>query len=185
MGLYANIRPANLASESLLSYSPLRPDIVQGVDIVVVRELIGGVYFGTRKEQGVAPNEDTAWDNMTYSVPEVERITRVAAQIALSTNPPMEIHSVDKANVLASSRLWRKTVSEVLTKDYPQLKFDHHYVDSATMFIVQNPKKLNGIILTGNLFGDMYVTFQCKECTVADYVSFEVFLIRPASSQVP
>ncbi|KAF8351638.1 3-isopropylmalate dehydrogenase [Amanita rubescens] len=147
LGLYANIRPANLASESLISYSPLRADIVQGVNIVVVRELIGGIYFGTRKEQGVAPDEDTAWDNMIYSVPEVERITRVAAQIALSANPPLEIHSVDKANVLASSRLWRKTVSEVLTKDYPQLKFDHHY-------------KLNGIVLTGNLFGDMPVSFQ-------------------------
>lgn len=155
LGLYANIRPANLASESLVSYSPLRPDIVQGVNLIVVRELIGGVYFGTRKEQGVAPNEDTAWDNMIYSVPEVERITRVAAQIASSTNPPMEIHSVDKANVLATSRLWRKTVSEVLTNEYPEIKFDHHYVDAASMFIVQNPKKLNGIILTENLFGDI------------------------------
>lgn len=168
LGLYANIRPANLASESLLSYSPLRPDIVQGVDIIVVRELIGGIYFGTRKEQGVAPNEDTAWDNMIYSIPEVERITRVAAQIALSTNPPMKIHSVDKANVLASSRLWRKTVSEVLKKEYPQLELNHHYVDSASMFIVQNPKKLNGIVLTGNLFGDMYVTFQREERLVTD-----------------
>ncbi|KAK2466059.1 hypothetical protein APHAL10511_001701 [Amanita phalloides] len=155
LGLYANIRPANLASESLLSYSPLRPDIVQGVNLVVVRELIGGVYFGTRKEQGVAPDVNTAWDNMIYSVPEVERITRVAAQIALSTNPPMAIHSVDKANVLATSRLWRKTVTEILTKDYPQIKLDHHYVDAASMFIVQNPKKLNGIVLTENLFGDI------------------------------
>ncbi|PFH51283.1 hypothetical protein AMATHDRAFT_47176 [Amanita thiersii Skay4041] len=155
LGLYANIRPANLASESLLAYSPLRPDIVQGVNMIVVRELIGGVYFGRRKEQGVAPDEDTAWDNMSYSVSEVQRITRVAAQIALSTNPPLEIHSVDKANVLATSRLWRKTVTETLTIEYPQLKFDHHYVDAASMFIVSNPKKLNGIILTENLFGDI------------------------------
>ncbi|KAF8639959.1 hypothetical protein AX17_001209 [Amanita inopinata Kibby_2008] len=155
LGLYANIRPANLASESLLSYSPLRPEIVQGVNMVVVRELIGGVYFGARKEQGVPPDEDTAWDNMAYSVPEVQRITRVAAQIAMSTDPPMEIHSVDKANVLATSRLWRKTVTETLTQEYPQLKFDHHYVDAASMFIVSSPKKLNGIILTENLFGDI------------------------------
>ncbi|KAF8622173.1 hypothetical protein AX15_007288 [Amanita polypyramis BW_CC] len=155
LGLYANIRPANLASDSLLSYSPLRPDIAQGVNLIVVRELIGGVYFGARKEQGVAPDEDTAWDNMIYSVPEVQRITRVAAQIALSTNPPMEIHSVDKANVLATSRLWRKTVNETLAKEYPQLKVDHHYVDAASMFIVQNPRKLNGVILTENLFGDI------------------------------
>ena len=125
--------------------------------MIVVRELIGGVYFGARKEQGVSPHEDTAWDTMIYSVSEVQRITRVAAQIALSANPPLEIHSIDKANVLASSRLWRKVVTETLTKEYPQIKFDHHLVDSAAMVIVANPKKLNGVILTENLFGDMYV----------------------------
>lgn len=155
LGLYANIRPANLASESLLAYSPLRPEIVKGTDLIVVRELIGGAYFGARKEQGVEPDPDTAWDMMPYSVHEVERITRVAAQIALSANPPLEIHSVDKANVLASSRLWRKVVTETLQKDYPQIKFDHHFVDSASMYIVGSPKKLNGVILTENLFGDM------------------------------
>lgn len=125
--------------------------------MIVVRELIGGVYFGARKEQGVLPDEDTAWDTMIYSVSEVQRITRVAAQIALSANPPLEIHSIDKANVLASSRLWRKVVTETLTKEYPQIKFDHHLVDSAAMVIVSNPRKLNGVILTENLFGDMYV----------------------------
>ena len=157
LGLYANIRPANLASDSLLSYCPLRPEIARGVDMIVVRELIGGVYFGNRKEQGVSPDEDTAWDTMIYSVSEVQRITRVAAQIALSANPPLEIHSIDKANVLASSRLWRKVVTETLTKEYPQIKFDHHLVDSAAMVIVSSPRKLNGVILTENLFGDMYV----------------------------
>ena len=157
LGLYANIRPANLASDSLLKYCPLRPEIARGVDMIVVRELIGGVYFGTRKEQGVSPDQDTAWDTMIYSVSEVQRITRVAAQIAISSNPPLEIHSVDKANVLASSRLWRKVVTETLTKEYPQIKFDHQLVDSAAMIIVSNPRKLNGVILTENLFGDMYV----------------------------
>jgi len=155
LGLYANIRPANLASDSLLSYCPLRPEIARGVDMIVVRELIGGVYFGARKEQGVLPDEDTAWDTMIYSISEVQRITRVAAQIALSANPPLEIHSIDKANVLASSRLWRKVVTETLTKEYPQIKFDHHLVDSAAMVIVSNPRKLNGVILTENLFGDI------------------------------
>lgn len=157
LGLYANIRPANLASESLLDYSPLRPEIARGVDMIVVRELIGGAYFGPRKEQNVEPNVDAAWDTMIYSVAEVQRITRVAAQIALSANPPLEIHSIDKANVLASSRLWRKVVTETLTNEYPQIKFDHQLVDSAAMVIVANPKKLNGVILTENLFGDMYV----------------------------
>ncbi|RDB19922.1 3-isopropylmalate dehydrogenase [Hypsizygus marmoreus] len=155
LGLYANIRPANLASESLLEYSPLRPEVARGVNIIVVRELIGGAYFGTRKEQGVEPDVDTAWDTMIYSVSEVERITRVAAQIALNANPPLEIHSIDKANVLASSRLWRKVVTETLTKEYPQLKLHHQLVDSAAMFITSNPRKLNGVILTENLFGDI------------------------------
>ncbi|KAK0242905.1 3-isopropylmalate dehydrogenase [Armillaria nabsnona] len=155
LGLYANIRPANLASESLLEYTPLKPSIAKGVDMIVVRELIGGLYFGTRKEQGVEPDVDTAWDNMIYSVPEVQRITRVAAQIALAANPPLEIHSIDKANVLAASRLWRKVVTETLSKEYPQLKLDHHLVDSAAMLIVANPKRLNGVILTENLFGDI------------------------------
>lgn len=157
LGLYANIRPANFASDALLEYTPLRPEIAKGVNMIVVRELIGGVYFGTRKEQGVAPDLDTAWDTMIYSVEEVERITRVAAQIAITANPPLDIHSIDKANVLASSRLWRKVVSETLTKEYPQIKFYHQLVDSAAMFITSNPRKLNGVILAENLFGDMSV----------------------------
>ncbi|KDQ64368.1 hypothetical protein JAAARDRAFT_166514 [Jaapia argillacea MUCL 33604] len=155
LGLYANIRPASFASDSLLDNSPLKPSVAQGVDIIVVRELIGGVYFGARKEQGVAPDEDTAYDTMPYSVSEVQRITRVAAQIALAANPPLAIHSIDKANVLASSRLWRKVVTETLGKEYPQLKLDHHLVDSAAMLIVANPRKLNGVVLTENLFGDI------------------------------
>lgn len=155
LGLYANIRPANFASSSLLAYSPLKASVAQGVDIIVLRELIGGAYFGERKELGASPNEDAAWDTMIYSVPEVQRITRVAAQVALAANPPRLIHSVDKANVLASSRLWRKVVTETLQNEFPQLKLDHHLVDAASMFIVSQPKKLNGVILTENLFGDM------------------------------
>jgi len=155
LGLYANIRPANFASDSLLALSPLKPSIAYGVDMITVRELIGGVYFGKRKEQGVSPEEDVAWDLMPYSVSEVQRITRVAAQIALAANPPLRINSVDKANVLASSRLWRKVVTETLKAEYPQLSLEHHFVDSAAMFIVSDPRRLNGIILTENLFGDI------------------------------
>ncbi|KAJ3732871.1 3-isopropylmalate dehydrogenase [Lentinula guzmanii] len=155
LGLYANIRPANFASEGLLEYTPLRPEVARGFDTVVVRELIGGLYFGTRKEASAEPDVGTAWDNMIYSEAEIQRITRVAAQIALSTNPPMEIHSIDKANVLACSRLWRKTVTETLTKEYPQIIFDHQLVDSTAMVMVSNPRKLNGVILTENLFGDI------------------------------
>ena len=155
LGLYANIRPANFASDSLISASPLKPEIAQGVNIIVLRELIGGLYFGQRKEAGVAPNEDVAWDTMIYSVEEIKRITRVAAKLALTSNPPLEIHSIDKANVLACSRLWRKVVTETLKEEYPQIKLDHQLVDSASMIIVANPRKLNGVLLTENLFGDM------------------------------
>ncbi|TRM68186.1 Isopropylmalate dehydrogenase-like domain-containing protein [Schizophyllum amplum] len=155
LGLYANIRPANFASDALLAYSPLRPEVVQGVDLIVVRELIGGAYFGERKEAGVEPNPDTAWDMTPYSVSEVQRITRVAAKIALTANPPLPIHSIDKANVLASSRLWRKVVTETIKNEFPQLEVDHHFVDSAAMVIVANPRKLNGVLVTENLFGDI------------------------------
>ena len=122
--------------------------------MVVVRELIGGLYFGPRQEQG---DGETAYDTMVYSVPEVQRITRVAAQIASAANPPLPIHSIDKANVLASSRLWRKVVNETLENEYPQLTVDHYLVDTAAMLIVSNPKKLNGVVLTENMFGDMCV----------------------------
>ncbi|KAH8830413.1 3-isopropylmalate dehydrogenase [Flagelloscypha sp. PMI_526] len=155
LGLYANIRPANFASDSLVADSPIKPDIVRGTDLIVVRELIGGAYFGKRKEAGDEPDVDTAWDTTIYSVPEIERITRVAAQIALAVDPPLEIHSIDKANVLASSRLWRRVVTDVISKEYPQLKLDHQFVDSAAMVLVANPRKLNGVILTENLFGDI------------------------------
>ena len=157
LGLYANIRPANFASESLVTHSPLKESVAKGVDFIVIRELIGGLYFGLRKEQNDEPDPDAAWDTMIYSVPEVQRITRVAAQIAMTANPPLAVHSIDKANVLASSRLWRKVVTETLKGEYPQLSLDHHLVDSAAMVIVSNPKKLNGVILTENMFGDMYV----------------------------
>ena len=110
------------------------------------------IDFGKRQEQN---EEGVAWDTMIYSVPEVERITRVAAQIALAADPPLPIHSIDKANVLASSRLWRKVVTETMEKEYPQLTLTHSLVDSVAMVMISNPRKLNGVLLTENLFGDM------------------------------
>lgn len=163
LGLYANIRPASFASDSLLSHSPLKESVAKGVDFIVVRELIGGLYFGERKEltsstggTGFA-QEDAAYDTMIYSVGEVERITRVAAQISLACDPPLPIHSIDKANVLASSRLWRKIVTATIEREYPMLVplLDHQLVDSAAMVMVSNPRKLNGVILTENMFGDI------------------------------
>ncbi len=110
------------------------------------------VDFGERQE---TDSKGVAWDTTIYSIPEVERITRVACRIALASDPPLAVHSIDKANVLATSRLWRKVVTEVMEKEYPQLKLDHQLVDSAAMIMVSNPRKLNGVLLTENMFGDM------------------------------
>ncbi|KAL3229609.1 3-isopropylmalate dehydrogenase [Nakaseomyces bracarensis] len=150
--LYANLRPCNFASESLLDLSPLKAEVAKGTDFVVVRELVGGIYFGERKEDD---GDGVAWDSEKYSVPEVQRITRMAAFMALQHNPPLPIWSLDKANVLASSRLWRKTVEETIKNEFPQLTVQHQLIDSAAMILVQNPTKLNGIIITNNMFGDI------------------------------
>ncbi|CAK9442099.1 uncharacterized protein LODBEIA_P58550 [Lodderomyces beijingensis] len=155
LNLYANIRPCNFASESLLELSPLRADIVRGTDLVIVRELVGGIYFGERQEQGESKDGQTAWDTELYTVDEVKRITRMACFMALQHSPPKPIWSLDKANVLASSRLWRKTVDEVVSSEFPTLKVQHQLIDSAAMILIQNPTKLNGIIITSNMFGDI------------------------------
>ena len=158
LGVYANIRPVSFASDSLVASSPLKPEIAQGTNIITVRELIGGIYFGERQEIEASEktgDEADASDKMVYSVGEVKRITRVAAQIALAANPPLPLHSVDKANVLASSRLWRQVVTKTIQDEFPQVELDHHLVDSVAMLLVANPRKLNGVVLTENLFGDM------------------------------
>lgn len=141
-----------------MAYSPLKEHIAQGTEIVVVRELIGGIYFGDRTEAvpGATEGPDSvATDHCTYSVPEVQRITRLAAYLAGLSSPPLAVHSVDKANVLATSRLWRRVVGEVMEKEFPEVPLDHQLVDSAAMVICSNPRKLNGIVLTENLFGDI------------------------------
>lgn len=155
LGLYANLRPCNFVSDKLLELSPLRSEIVKGTSFTVVRELVGGIYFGERQEQAESPNGDEAWDTEKYSVAEVTRITRMAAFMALQHEPPLPIWSLDKANVLASSRLWRKTVDKVMAEEFPQLTIQHQLIDSAAMILVQNPTKLNGIVITSNMFGDI------------------------------
>lgn len=117
-----------------------------------MRELTGGIYFGDRKEDD---GDGTAYDIEPYSRPEIERVTRLAAQLALAEDPPAPVWSLDKANVLATSRLWRNVFTQVMEKEYPQLKFGHHLIDSAAMLMVKNPRALNGIIVTSNLFGDI------------------------------
>lgn len=152
LNLYANLRPCNFASEKLLDLSPLKPEIVKGTDFTVVRELVGGIYFGERTEDD---GSGFASDTEAYSVPEVQRITRMAAFMALQHNPPLPIWSLDKANVLASSRLWRKTVQKTIDEEFPQLKVQHQLIDSAAMILVKSPTTLNGIVVTSNIFGDI------------------------------
>lgn len=159
LGLYANIRPMFFPGISLQESSPLKSSVVKGTEFIVVRELTGGLYFGKRQEE----INEVAYDTMTYSVSEVVRITRIAAELAMTKTPPLPIISVDKANVLASSRLWRRVVNETLENEFPSLKVSHQLVDSCAMIMIKNPRyiyvfnsrSLNGIILTENMFGDI------------------------------
>ncbi|NLH02112.1 MAG: 3-isopropylmalate dehydrogenase [Clostridiales bacterium] len=150
MGLYANIRPAKLFDE-LREASPLKPSITQnGIDFVVVRELIGGAYFGEHKTEKL-DGEFYAQDIMGYSEHEIERIAHVAFQTARKRRK--SVCSVDKANVLDSSKLWRKTVTKV-AENYPDVRLSHMYVDNCAMQIVRDPSQFD-VIVTENLFGDI------------------------------
>ncbi|KAL8933424.1 MAG: hypothetical protein Q9216_006371, partial [Gyalolechia sp. 2 TL-2023] len=149
---FGNLRPCSFASPSLVAISPLKESVCAGVNFTIVRELTGGIYFGARQED---TGDGTAYDTEPYSRPEIERIARLAAHLALSTTPPQKIWSLDKANVLATSRLWRKVVSEVMEREFPQLEVGHQLVDSAAMLMVKDPRSLNGVVVTSNLFGDI------------------------------
>lgn len=147
LGLYANLRPIKLFDE-LLEASSIKPEILRGSDILFFRELTGDVYFG---ERGRKNNNDTAFDTMIYSRFEVERIAHKAFKAAQTRRK--KLTSVDKANVLESSRLWRAVVQDV-AKEYPDVTVDHMFVDAAAMKLIQNPKSFD-VVLTGNLFGDI------------------------------
>lgn len=150
LGLYANLRPAILFEE-LADDCPLKPEIVAGgIDILVVRELTGGIYFG---ERGTTMTEmgPAAYDIEQYSEGEVRRIATTAFEMAMKRNK--KVTSVDKANVLESSRLWRRIAAEV-AEDYPEVEFGNFYVDNAAMQLVRDPKQFD-VILTSNLFGDI------------------------------
>ena len=147
LGLFANIRPAQLWAP-LADACPLKPErLGNGLDLVVVRELTGDVYFGEKKRDA----DGRAHDDMTYSVAEIERIARRAFEMARQRNN--HVTSVDKANVLETSRLWRETVARV-AEGYPDVELDYLYVDNAAMQLVLNPSQFD-VILTGNLFGDI------------------------------
>lgn len=147
---YANLRPA-VIYEDLKHISPLKDEIIsRGVDIMVVRELTGGIYFGKRG-RGTEEGGEYAYDTEKYSAAEIERIARLAFDISLRRNK--RVCSVDKANVLESSRLWRSTVQRV-AKDYPEVELEHMYVDNASMQLVRAPAQFD-VILTSNMFGDI------------------------------
>jgi len=146
LGLYANLRPV-WVHPALANASPLRPELVAGVDLVVVRELIGGIYFGEPRVEG----DERAVDTMVYTRVEIERIAHLAFRIAQGRR--RKVTSVDKANVLACSRLWRRTVDAV-AQDYPGVELEHLLIDSATMHLITHPRDFD-VILTGNQFGDI------------------------------
>ena len=150
LSLFANLRPAKIFGP-LAGASPLRPGIVgDSLDVLVVRELTGGIYFGQRGHSGTG-KEEFAFDTERYSVGEIERIARVAFEAARGRKK--HLTSVDKANVLESSRLWRRTVT-ALSADYPDVTLDHLYVDNAAMQLVVHPRQFD-VIVTSNLFGDI------------------------------
>eukprot|EP00934_Nitzschia_sp_Nitz4_P008715 Nitzschia sp. Nitz4//scaffold44_size153857//63620//64951//NITZ4_002720-RA/size153857-processed-gene-0.155-mRNA-1//-1//CDS//3329552154//8705//frame0 len=151
LGLFANLRPAK-AMPQLLDASSLRKEVIDGVDLMVVRELTGDVYFGTPKGIDVVDGQRVGYNNMIYSEGEIDRIARVAADVASKRGG--KLCSVDKANVLDVSQLWRDVVTNVVQKDFPQVELSHMYVDNAAMQLIRWPKQFDTIV-TGNIFGDI------------------------------
>jgi len=163
LGLFANLRPAILYAE-LAGASSLKPEIVSGLDILIVRELTGDIYFGQPRGRRPSPDgafagADEAFDTMRYARPEIERIARVAFEAARTrartrdAGQPAKVTSVDKANVLETFQFWKDVVTEVHA-DYPDVALDHMYVDNAAMQLVKAPKSFD-VIVTGNMFGDI------------------------------
>ena len=155
LGLFANFRPA-ICYEQLVHASSLKPELVAGLDILIIRELTGDIYFGQPRGRRVAtdghfPGAEEAFDTMRYSRPEIERIAHVAFQAAQKRSK--RVTSVDKANVLETFQFWKDVVSEVGLK-YPDVALDHMYVDNAAMQLVKEPKRFD-VVVTGNMFGDI------------------------------
>ena len=150
LGLYANLRPVKVA-DALVEYSPLKPELGKGVDLVIVRELIGGIYFGDKCESEQHNGAERAWDLENYSVPEVDRIAKLAFETAKLRRG--KVTSVDKDNVHAKSRLWRRTVAK-LAESYPDVELNNLYVDNCAMQLAIRPTQFD-VIVTGNLFGDI------------------------------
>ncbi len=155
LGLFANFRPA-ICYEELVGASSLKPELVSGLDILIIRELTGDIYFGQPRGRRTSPDgafagAEEAFDTMRYTRPEVERIARVAFEAARKRSK--RVTSVDKANVLETFQFWKDIVIEV-HKDYPDIALDHMYVDNAAMQLVKEPKRFD-VVVTGNMFGDI------------------------------
>ena len=155
LGLFANFRPA-ICYEQLVDASSLKPELVAGLDILIIRELTGDIYFGQPRGRRIAtdghfPGTEEAFDTMRYSRPEIERIAHVAFQAARKRSG--RVTSVDKANVLETFQFWKDVVTEV-GQQYPDVQLDHMYVDNAAMQLVRAPKKFD-VVVTGNIFGDI------------------------------
>jgi 3-isopropylmalate dehydrogenase len=155
LGLFANFRPA-ICYEQLVGASSLKPELVAGLDILIIRELTGDIYFGQPRGRRVAtdghfPGAEEAFDTMRYTRPEIERIAHVAFEAARKRSK--RVTSVDKANVLETFQLWKDVVTEV-GRQYPDVALDHMYVDNAAMQLVRAPKKFD-VVVTGNMFGDI------------------------------
>ncbi len=159
-GLFCNLRPARVFS-AFATASPLRPDIVKdGFDILCIRELTGGIYFGTPKGRRGSGTEEAAFDTMIYTRGEIERITRMAFDAARLRGK--KVTSIDKANVLTSMVLWREVVSAIAT-EYPDIALNHMYIDNATMQLVRDPHQFD-VLLCGNMFGDI-ISDECAMLT--------------------
>lgn len=150
LGGYANLRPA-ISYDALAAASPLKPEIAGGANILIVRELLGGLYFGKPRGLSGENGNSVAVNTMSYSVAEIERVARVAFEAALKR--AKKVTSVDKANVLETSQLWRATVSRI-GRDYPGVTLEHLYVDACAMHLITNPRRFD-VLLTENLFGDI------------------------------
>ena len=150
LGLFANLRPIRLFDE-LVDASPLKREIIEGTDILFLRELTGGIYFGEAGRSGEA-EEETAFQSMIYSVSEVERIVRLAAKAAQGRQN--RLTSVDKANVLEPSRLWRQVAARVMKEEFPDVEYDVVLVDAMAMHLINRPRDFD-VVVTGNMFGDI------------------------------
>ncbi len=146
LGLYANLRPVKV-HPAIAPLSPVKADRLAGVDLMIVRELTGGIYFGEKRREG-----DVAFDGCSYSVSEVERVVRLAGRLAMARTK--KITQIDKANVLETSRLWRQVTNRVIADEFPDLTLEHNLVDSMAMYLISRPASFD-VVVTENLFGDI------------------------------